>query len=145
VRFPQEEDIEHLGLHAKRCLIGPKNIFAKRKKLGMTFAIIYWLFRCKLKLNGNFSYKNQNSNLWVDGIQLWSIGSISSIEILERFQSKSLRMVVDAPCYVPNMIILMAPNTESLRRNPPLPLSNTALATAYTQTIKQAIAKAPEK
>jgi hypothetical protein len=31
--------------------------------------------------------------------------STSNIEILERFQSKTLRMIVDAPWYVPNTLI----------------------------------------
>jgi hypothetical protein len=31
--------------------------------------------------------------------------SASNIEILERFQSKALRMTVDAPWYVPNTVI----------------------------------------
>jgi hypothetical protein len=34
-------------------------------------------------------------------IQLWVTASTSNIEILERFQSKALRMIVDAPWYVP--------------------------------------------
>jgi hypothetical protein len=33
------------------------------------------------------------------------VASTSDIEILERFQSKVLRMIVDAPWYVPNTII----------------------------------------
>jgi hypothetical protein len=32
-------------------------------------------------------------------------GATSNIEILERFQSKALRMIVDAPWYVPNTLI----------------------------------------
>jgi hypothetical protein len=36
------------------------------------------------------------------GIQLWGTGSTSNIEILERFQSKALRIIVDASWYVPN-------------------------------------------
>jgi hypothetical protein len=39
----------------------------------------------------------------------------SNIEILERFQSKALRMIVDAPWYVPNMVI---------RRNLQIPTVN---------------------
>jgi hypothetical protein len=31
------------------------------------------------------------------GIQLWGTASTSNIEILERFQSKALRVIVDAP------------------------------------------------
>jgi hypothetical protein len=38
-------------------------------------------------------------------IQLWGTASISNIEILERFQSKALRMTVDTPWYVPNTVI----------------------------------------
>jgi hypothetical protein len=39
------------------------------------------------------------------GIQLWGTASTSNIEILERFQSKALRMIVDAPWYVLNTVI----------------------------------------
>jgi hypothetical protein len=35
--------------------------------------------------------------IWTYGIQLWGVASISNTEILERFQSKVLRMIVDAP------------------------------------------------
>jgi hypothetical protein len=37
-----------------------------------------------------------------NGIQLWDIASTSNIDVLERFQSKALRIIVDAPFYVPN-------------------------------------------
>jgi hypothetical protein len=43
--------------------------------------------------------------IWTYGIQLWGTASTSNIEILERFQSKTLRMIVDAPWYVPNTLI----------------------------------------
>jgi hypothetical protein len=39
------------------------------------------------------------------GIQLWGTASNSDIEILERFQSKALSMIVDATSYVPNTFI----------------------------------------
>jgi hypothetical protein len=46
--------------------------------------------------------------------------STSNIEILERFQSKALRMTVDAPWYVPNTVIrrdLQIPKVkEEIRR-----------------------------
>jgi hypothetical protein len=38
-------------------------------------------------------------------MQLWGADSTSNIEILERFQSKALRRIVDAPWYVPNTVI----------------------------------------
>jgi hypothetical protein len=41
--------------------------------------------------------------------------SSSSIEILERFQSKALRMVVDAPWYVPNTVIRRDLQTPTIK------------------------------
>jgi hypothetical protein len=43
--------------------------------------------------------------IWTYGIQLWGTTSNSNVEILERFQSKVLRLIVDAPWYVPNSVI----------------------------------------
>jgi hypothetical protein len=39
------------------------------------------------------------------GIQLVGTAFTSNIEILEHFQSKALLMIVDAPWYVPNVVI----------------------------------------
>jgi hypothetical protein len=47
-------------------------------------------------------YKSILKPIWTYGIQLWGTASISNIEILERFQSKALGIIVDAPWYVPN-------------------------------------------
>jgi hypothetical protein len=43
--------------------------------------------------------------IWTYGIHLWRTASTSNIEILERFESKALRMIVDAPWYIPNTVI----------------------------------------
>jgi hypothetical protein len=40
--------------------------------------------------------------IWTYGIELWGTASTSNIEILERFQSKALCIIIDAPWYVPN-------------------------------------------
>jgi hypothetical protein len=50
-------------------------------------------------------YKTILKPIWTYGIQFWGTASTSNIEILERFQSKALRMIVDAPWYVPNTLI----------------------------------------
>jgi len=39
------------------------------------------------------------------GVQMWGTASNSNLEILERFQSKVLRIITDAPWYVPNSVI----------------------------------------
>jgi hypothetical protein len=43
--------------------------------------------------------------IWTYGIQLWGTASILNIEIMQRFQSKALRLITDAPWYVPNAVI----------------------------------------
>jgi hypothetical protein len=53
-------------------------------------------------------YKTTLKPIWNYGIQLWGKASISNIRILENFQSKSLSMIVDAPWYVQNMVLLRA-------------------------------------
>jgi hypothetical protein len=56
-------------------------------------------------------------------MQLWGTASTSNIQNLERFQSKALCMIVDAPRYVPNMRIardLQTPTVkEEIRRYSP--------------------------
>jgi hypothetical protein len=43
--------------------------------------------------------------VWTYVIQFWGTASTSNLEILERFQSKALRMIVDASWYVQNTVI----------------------------------------
>jgi hypothetical protein len=69
---------------------------------------MYWLFDRKSLLslsNKIMLYKTILKPIWTYGIQLWGTASTSNVEILERFQSKALRLIVDAPWYVPNTII----------------------------------------
>jgi hypothetical protein len=84
---------------------------------------MYWLLRRKSKLstsNKLVIYKTILKPILTYGIQLWGMASTSNIEILERFQSKALRMIVDAPWYVPNTVIrrdLQIPTVkEEIRR-----------------------------
>jgi hypothetical protein len=76
---------------------------------------MYWLLGRKSKLstrNKLLIYKAIPKAIWTYGIQLWGTASTSNIEILERFLSKALSMIVDAPWYVPNTVI---------RRDLPIP------------------------
>jgi len=43
--------------------------------------------------------------IWTYGLQLWGSASNSHLDILERFKSKALRMLTNAPWFVPNAII----------------------------------------
>jgi hypothetical protein len=118
-----QEDVKYLGLHLDRRLTWHKHIFTKLKQLGITLTEMYWLFGRKSKLstsNKLLTYKTILKPIWTYGIQLWGTASTSNIDILERFQSKALRMIVDAPWYVPNTVIrrvLQMPTVkEEIRR-----------------------------
>jgi hypothetical protein len=108
VQLNQKEEVKYLGLHLDRRLTWHKYIFIKQKELGITLTRMYWLLGCKTKLSTNSKlllYKAILKPIWTYRIQLWGMASASNIEILECFQSKTLRVIVDTPWYVPNMVI----------------------------------------
>jgi hypothetical protein len=72
--------------------------------------------------------------IWTYGIQLWGTASTSNIEILERIQSKVLRMTVDASWYVPNTVIWGISKYQQLKKKSAATALNTVLASAHTQT-----------
>jgi hypothetical protein len=105
---PQEDNVKYLGLQLDTRITWHKYLFGKGKQLRITLTKMYWLLRRKSKLstsNKLLIYKAILKLIWTYGIQLWRTASSSNIEILERFQSKALRMIVDAPWYVPNTVI----------------------------------------
>jgi hypothetical protein len=61
---------------------------------------MHWLLGRNSQLsttNKLLLYKTILKPIWTYGIQLWATASTSNIEILERFQSKVLCIIVDAP------------------------------------------------
>jgi hypothetical protein len=87
VQLPQE-DVKYLGLHLDRKITWHKNIFAKRKQLGITLTKMYWLLgrRSKLSTRNKFPiYKTIFKPIWTYGLQLWGTASTSSRKIIERF------------------------------------------------------------
>jgi hypothetical protein len=66
---------------------------------------MYWLLGRSSRLslpNKLLLYKYILKPIWTSGVQLWGTASTSNIEILEGFQSKALRIIVDESWYVPN-------------------------------------------
>jgi hypothetical protein len=106
IYYPQEEDVKYLGLHLARRLTWNEHIFAKRKRLGIILTKMYWLLGRKSELstsNKLLIYNTIFKPIRTYGIQLQ--GTAQNIEILESFQSKALRMIMDEPWYVPNTVI----------------------------------------
>lgn len=106
--LPQAENAKYLGMHLDRRLTWKNHIWMKRKQLNLKVTKMYWLLGRRSNLsteNKLLIYKTILKPVWTYGIQLWGTASNSNIEILQRFQSKTLRMIVNAPQFVPNEVI----------------------------------------
>lgn len=108
ISLPQEETAKYLGLHLDRRLTWRKHIQMKSKQLRTKYSKMYWLMgrSSQLSLESKLMlYKAILMPIWTYGIELWGTSSNSNIEIIERFQSKVLREIVNAPWYVRNAVI----------------------------------------
>jgi len=106
--LPKADEVKYLGIHLDRRITWRKHITTKRKQLGLKLRNLYWIIGRKSQLsleNKLLVYKVILKPVWTYGIQLWGTASNSNLEIIERFQSKALRITTDAPQYVPNTII----------------------------------------
>jgi hypothetical protein len=66
---------------------------------------MYWLLGCNSELsiyNKLILYKQVLRPVWSYGIQLWGCASDSNIELIQRFQNKVLKCIVEAPWYIRN-------------------------------------------
>ena len=91
-----------------RGLTWKQHIVDKSKQLRDKLKKFYWLIgrRSNLSTQNKITlYKTVIKTVCTYGIQLWGTASNSNIEILQRFQSKTLRSVINAPWYVTNETI----------------------------------------
>jgi len=107
-QLTQTEEVKYLGIHLDRKRTRRKHISAKKTQLDLKLRKLYWIIVRKSQLspdNKLLVYKAILKPIWTYGVQLWGSASNSSLEILERFQSKVLRIITDAPRYMPNAVI----------------------------------------
>jgi hypothetical protein len=100
VQLPSADQDKYQGLHLDRKLTWHHHIFTKRKQLRLTITKTFWLLEHSSRQslpNKLLLYKSILKPIWTYGIQFWGVASTSNIEILERFQYKALRIIVDAP------------------------------------------------
>jgi len=105
--------------HLDRKLTWRKHISAKRKQLDPKLRKRYWTIgRKSLEslVNKLFVYNAIIKHIWTYGVQLWGSASNSNLEILERFQSKVLRIITDAQRCVPNAVIKHDLQVSSVRQ-----------------------------
>ena len=116
--IPRDEQVKYLGLHLDRRLTWSSHIRAKKTQCNIKARKLYWLLgrASQLRLeNKILIYKVILKPVWTYGIQLWATASVSNIEILQRFQNKILRMIVNAPWYVSNQTIQRDLNIRTVK------------------------------
>jgi uncharacterized protein YeeX (DUF496 family) len=77
----------------------------KRDELNIEFRKMYWLLGhiSELSVHNKFTlYKQVIRPVWSYGIQLWGCASESNIQVIQRYQNKVLKCIVNAPWYVRN-------------------------------------------
>ena len=103
--IPKTDCVKYLGMHLDRRLTWKNHIKAKRDHLDIKTKRMYWLLGQNSELsleNKVLLYKAILKPVWTYGIQLWGTSSNSNIEILQRYQSKTLRLMLNAPWYITN-------------------------------------------
>ena len=108
VDIPVSSSVKYLGLHLDRRLTWQEHIKKKRDQLNIKTKKMYWLLGRQSQLsmaNKLILYKVILKPVWTYGIQLWGTASESNIKILQRYQSKTIRSIINAPWYITNVNI----------------------------------------
>jgi hypothetical protein len=95
-------------MHVDSKLSWKDHIKKKRKQIDLKVRHLYWLIGRKSKLslaNKLLIYKTIIKPIWTYGVELWGCASKSYVAIIQRSQSKILRMIADAPWYVSNQTL----------------------------------------
>jgi hypothetical protein len=102
-KVPYANTGNYLGMTLDAKLRWKEDIKKKRDELNINFRKMYWL----LGRNSNLSVQNQLTlhkqiirPVWSYGIQLWGCASDSNIVVIQCYQIKVLKFIVNAPLYV---------------------------------------------
>src|ERR1044071_3715300 len=104
-KVPYENNAKYLGIYLHTKLRWKHHIKKKRTELNIRYRKYYWLLgrNSKLSIHNKILIYNQILKpVWLYGFQLWGYAKVSNIQIIQRFQNKVLRNVVNAPWYVRN-------------------------------------------
>jgi hypothetical protein len=81
------------------------HILAKKMQINLKLHQMYWLIGCKSQLSAQnkcLLYKCIIEPVWTYGVQLWGCAKPTHTKIIQRIQSKTLRLILNPPCYVSN-------------------------------------------
>jgi hypothetical protein len=103
--YSNSQAIKYLGLHFDKQLNWKKHVTTTRKHLDLKFREIYWLIgkRSPLSLTNKLHiYNAVLKPVWTYGIELCGCTAAPNIAIKQRYQSKLLRSITNAPRYITN-------------------------------------------
>jgi uncharacterized protein YeeX (DUF496 family) len=82
-----------------------EHIKKKRYEFNIKFRKMYWLLgrNSELSVHNILTlYKQVIRRVWSYGIQIWGCASDSNIQVIQRYQNKVLKCIVNTPWYVRN-------------------------------------------
>lgn len=103
--IPIRNEVKYLGLHLDQKLTWTNHIKAKKQQLVIKTRQMNWLINRKSQLslkNKLTIYKTILVPIWSYGIELWGCAKPTNTKILQTYQSKTLRIMANAPWYVSN-------------------------------------------
>lgn len=103
--IPYENTAKYLGMTLDAKLRWKAHVKKKRDELDLRYRNMYWLIGRKSMLsvhNKVLLYKQVLMPIWTYGIQLWGCTNQNNMQIIQRFQNKVLRGIVNAPWYIRN-------------------------------------------
>ena len=80
-------------------------LIKKKQELNIKFRKFYWLLGWNTELsvkNKILIYRQILKPVWTYGIELWGCTKKSNIEIIQKFQNKVIRSIINAPWYIRN-------------------------------------------
>lgn len=101
--IPYENTAKYLGMTLDAKLRWKAHVKKKRVELDLRYKKMYWLLGKHSNLsvhNKIVLYKQVIKPVWTYGIQLWGCTKPSNIKIIQCFQNKVLRGIVNAPWYI---------------------------------------------
>lgn len=104
-RVPYANTAKYLGMTLDARLNWKSHIKTKRKQLNTIYSKIKWLIGRSSKLalhNKLLLYKQIIKPIWTYGIQLWGCTKQSNIKVIQTFQNKVLRNMINAEWYIRN-------------------------------------------
>lgn len=121
--LPHGNNAKYLGMTLDAKLKWKEHVKKKKEELNLKFRKMYWLIgrHSELSLHNKLLlYKQVLKPVWTYGVQLWGCTKKSNVLMIQRFQNKILRSIVNAPWYIRNDDIhkdlKIAPIAEEIQR-----------------------------